>query len=131
MPGDDYRGGVSPFYRQLMERVNTLPGVEIAGAVIPLPLSGVGEWWGNLLTVEGQPASSFGQAPRINVGIITPQYFRAMEIPLLAGRAFTDADAPDAPKVAIIDEQLAREYWPNESPLGKRICDGLPNNDNP
>jgi putative ABC transport system permease protein len=131
MPGSDYRGGVAPFYRRLVERVNALPGVEIAGAVIPLPLSGVGDWWGDFLTVEGQPASSFGQAPRINLGIITPQYFRAMEIPLLAGRVFTDADSPDAPLAAIIDEQLAREYWPNESPLGKRIRIGLPNNDNP
>jgi predicted permease len=130
MPGSDYRGGVSPFYRQLVERVNALPGVEIAGAVIPLPLSDVGEWWGNFLTVEGQPALSFGQAPRINLGIITPQYFRAMEIPLLAGRAFTDADGPDAPPAAIIDEELARQYWPSESPLDKRIRIGLPNNDN-
>jgi putative ABC transport system permease protein len=130
-PGSDYRGGVAPFYSRLAERVNALPGVEIAGAVIPLPLSGVGEWWGNFLTVEGQPALSFGQVPRINLEIITPQYFRAMEIPLLAGRAFTDADAPGAPPAAIIDEGLARQYWPNESPLGKRIRIGLPNNDNP
>ncbi len=131
MPGSDYRGGVSPFYRQLVERVNALPGVEIAGGAIPLPLSGVDENWGNVLTVEGQPALSFGQSPRINLGIITPQYFRAMEIPLLAGRAFTNIDSPDAPPVAIADERLAREYWPNESPLGKRIRIGLPNSDDP
>jgi putative ABC transport system permease protein len=130
-PGIGYRGGASSFYRQLVERVNALAGVKIAGAVIPLPLSGVGELWDNFLTVEGQPASSFGQAPRINLGIITPQYFRAMEIPLLAGRAFTDADSPDAPPAAIIDEQLAREYWPDENPIGKRIRIGLPNNDTP
>jgi putative ABC transport system permease protein len=131
MPGSDYRGGVSPFYRQLEERVNALPGVEIAGAVIPLPLSGIDESWGNFLTVDGQPTLSFGQSPRITLGIITQQYFRAMEIPLLAGRAFTDADSPDAPSVAIIDERLAREYWPNESPLGKRIRIGLPTSDDP
>src|SRR5262245_45406184 len=129
-PGDDYRGGVAPFWRQLAERVNSLPGVEVASAIIPLPLSGVDEWWGNFLTVEGQPALSFGQSPRINLGIITPQYFRTMEIPLLAGRAFNDADARDAPRVAIIDERLAREYWPNESPLGKRIRIGLPDSGN-
>jgi putative ABC transport system permease protein len=129
-PGDDYRGGVALFWRQLVERVNSLPGVEVASAIIPLPLSGVDEWWGNFLTVEGQPALSFGQSPRINLGIITPQYFRTMEIPLLTGRAFNDADARDAPWVTVIDERLAREYWPNESPLGKRIRIGLPDSDN-
>src|SRR5262249_162731 len=125
-PGSDYRGSVSPFYHQLVERVNALPGVEVAGAIIPLPLSGVDESWDNRLTVEGQSALPFGQSPRINLGIITPQYFRTMEIPLLAGRAFKDADTRDTPRVAIIDERLAREYWPNESPLGKRIRIGLP-----
>jgi putative ABC transport system permease protein len=129
-PGTDYRGGVSPFYQQLVERVNALPGVEVAGAIIPLPLSGVDESWDNRLTVEGQSALPFGQAPRINLGIITPQYFHTMEIPLLAGRAFNDADTRDTPRVAIIDERLAREYWSNESPLGKRIRIGPPGKDN-
>jgi putative ABC transport system permease protein len=126
-PGGNYSG----FYRQLVERVNALPGVEIAGAAIPLPLSGVDENWGNFLMVEGQTALSFGQYPRINLGIITSQYFSTMEIPLLAGRAFTDADSSDTPPVAIVDERLAREYWPNESPLGKRIRVGLLSGDDP
>jgi putative ABC transport system permease protein len=130
-PGSGYRGGVSSFYRQLMERVSALAGVEVAGAAIPLPLSGVGEWWGNFLTVEEQPAPSFGQSPQIDNAIITPQYFRAMEIPLLAGRAFTDADSTGALPVAIIDDRLAREYWPDESPLGKRIRIGRPDSDSP
>ncbi|HEY6400135.1 MAG TPA: ABC transporter permease [Blastocatellia bacterium] len=129
--GSGYRGGVSPFYRQLVERVNALAGVEVAGAAIPLPLSGVGEWWGNFLTVEEQPALSIGQSPQIDNAIITPQYFRAMEIPLLAGRAFTDADSASALPVAIIDDRLAREYWPDESPLGKRIRIGQPDSDSP
>jgi putative ABC transport system permease protein len=129
-PGDGYRGGVAPFYQQLVERVNSLPGVEVAGAIIPLPLSGVDEWWGNFLTVEGTAELSFTHSPKINLGIITPNYFRAMEIPLFAGRAFTDADTRDAPLVAIIDERLAQEYWPNENPLGKRIRTGLPARDN-
>ena len=74
--------------------MNALPGVEVASAIIPLPLSGIDESWDERLTVEGQPALPFGQAPIINDGRITPHYFRTMEIPLLAGRAFNDADTP-------------------------------------
>jgi predicted permease len=126
VPGIGYRGSSAPFFHQLVERVNALPGVEVAGAIIPLPLSGIDESWDGILTVEGQSTLSFGQAPRITFARITPHYFRTMEIPLLTGRAFTDADTRDTPQVAIIDERLAREYWPNESPLGKRIRAGLP-----
>jgi putative ABC transport system permease protein len=126
-PGGDH----TLFFHQLVERVSALPGVEVAGAVIPLPLSGIDESWDGILTVEGQPALSFGQAHRIAPTRITPHYFRTMDIPLLAGRAFTDADTRDAPRVAIIDERLASEYWPNESPLGKRIRFGPPDGATP
>ena len=126
-PGGDH----TLFFHQLVERVSALPGVEVADAVIPLPLSGIDESWDGILTVEGQPALSFGQAHRITPTRITPHYFRTMDIPLLAGRAFTDADTRDAPRVAIIDERLASEYWPNESPLGKRIRFGLLDGDAP
>ena len=105
--------------------------MEVASAVIPLPLSGIDESWDGILTVEGQPALSFGQAHRIAPTRITPHYFRTMDIPLLAGRAFTDADTREAPRVAIIDERLASEYWPNESPLGKRIRFGPPDGATP
>ena len=105
------------FYQQLLERVRTLPGVESAGAVSNLPLSGLN--WGRSLTVEGRPVLSVGEAPMINHAVITPSYLRSMGIPLLMGRDFNDADNKDSLKVTLIDERLAREYWPNESPLGK------------
>jgi putative ABC transport system permease protein len=63
--------------------------------------------------------------------VITPNYLRAMGIPLLAGRDFTAADTRDSLKVTIVDERLAREYWPNESPLGKRIRFGPPEDNEP
>jgi putative ABC transport system permease protein len=63
--------------------------------------------------------------------VITPNYFRAMGMSLLAGRDFTDADSHDATKVTIIDERLAQEYWPGESPLGKRIRFGPPEDNEP
>ncbi|MDQ3652168.1 MAG: ABC transporter permease [Acidobacteriota bacterium] len=117
------------FFKQLLERTRALPGVQAAGAISYLPLSGGG--WGRSLTVEDHPVLSVGQAPSINHCVITPKYFRAMGITLLTGRDFTDADARDAAKVTIVDERLAREYWPNESPLGKRVRFGPPEDNEP
>jgi putative ABC transport system permease protein len=117
------------FYKELFERISALPGVEAAGGVSNLPLGGA--TWGRSLTVEGFPVLPVGQAPIINHCVITPNYFRAMGIPLLMGRDFTDADARDSMKVTIIDERLAREYWPNESPLGKHVRFGPPEGNEP
>ncbi|MEN3332443.1 MAG: hypothetical protein V7641_1808 [Blastocatellia bacterium] len=117
------------YYQQLMERLRALPGVEAAGAVSTLPLSG--NTWGRSLTVEGFPVLSVGQAPLIQHNVITPGYFRTMGIPLLEGRDFTDADTENGPKITIIDQRLAREYWPNESAIGKRIRFGPPEGNEP
>jgi putative ABC transport system permease protein len=117
------------FYAQLLERVRSLPGVESAGAVSNLPLSG--SLWGRSLTVEGRPVLSVGEAPMINHVVVTPGYFRSMGIPLLTGRDIEETDSKDAPKVTVIDERLAREYWPNESPIGKRIRFGPPESNEP
>jgi putative ABC transport system permease protein len=117
------------FYKELLERIGSLPGVEAAGAVSNLPLGG--DIWGRSLTVEGFPVLPVGQAPMINHCVITPNYFRSMGIPILVGRDFTDADTRDSMRVTIIDERLAREYWPNESPLGKRVRFGPPENNEP
>jgi ABC-type antimicrobial peptide transport system, permease component len=67
----------------------------------------------------------------VNTNVITPDYFRTMGIPLLIGRDFNDADTGDSMSVTIIDERLAREYWPNESPIGKRITLGPPEDKEP
>jgi putative ABC transport system permease protein len=117
------------FYKQLVERVRALPGVQAASATATLPLSGSN--WGRSLTVEGYPVLPVGQAPMIQHTVVTPGYFRTMEIPLLAGRDFTDADKKGAPDVTIIDERLAREYWPNDSPIGKRVRFGPPEDNEP
>jgi putative ABC transport system permease protein len=117
------------FYKELLERVGALPGVEEAGAVSNLPL-GDGAW-GRSLTVEGFPVLPVGQAPMINHCVITPNYFRAMGVPLLMGRDFTHADTSESLRVTVIDERLAREYWPNESPLGKRVRFGPPEDNEP
>ena len=117
------------FFKQLVERVRNLPGVEAASATGTLPLGG--STWGRSLTVEGYPVLSVGHAPSIQHTVVTPGYFRTMGITLLAGRDFNDADTKDAPNVTIIDDRLARQYWPNASPLGKRIRFGPPEDNEP
>jgi putative ABC transport system permease protein len=116
------------FFKDLLDRVSAAPGVQASGAVSSLPLGGN---WGRSLTVEGFPVLSVGQAPMINHCVITPNYFHAMGIPILTGRDFTDADMRDSMKVTIVDERLAREYWPKENPLGKRVRFGPPENNEP
>jgi putative ABC transport system permease protein len=117
------------FIKQLVERVRTLPGIEAASATGTLPLTGNN--WGRSLTVEGFPLLSVGQAPSIQHTVVMPGYFRTMGIALLSGRDFTDADMKDSPDVTIIDDRLAHEYWPNQSPLGKRVRFGPPENNEP
>jgi len=120
LPGSNYETPEKRriFFQGLIERIEALPGVQEAGATSNLPLRGT--WWSSLW-VEGIPVLSVGQAPTINHNVITPSYFKAMSIPILMGRDFTDADTLDGLKVTIIDERLAHEYWPNQSPVGKRI----------
>ena len=117
------------FFKQLLEQVRTIPGVEAAGATSTLPLSGNN--WGRSLTVEGYPVMSVGQAPIIQHTLATPGYFQTLGITLIAGRDFTDADTAGSPKVTIVDERLARHYWPNDSPVGKRIRFGPPEDNEP
>ncbi|HKU74129.1 MAG TPA: ABC transporter permease [Pyrinomonadaceae bacterium] len=117
------------FFKQLMERVRSLPGVEAASATGTLPLNGSN--WGRGLTVEGYPVLSGGQTPSVQHTVVTPGYFRTMGISLLAGRDFNDSDAKDAPDVTIIDERLGRQYWPNDSPIGKRVRFGPPEDNEP
>src|SRR5215204_1892524 len=117
------------FFKQLLERVRNLPGVEAASATATVPLSG--DNWGRSITVEGFPVLPVGQAPMIQHTVVTPGYFRTMGIPLLAGRDFTDADTKGTPDVTIVDERLAREYWPNDTPIGKRIRFGPPEDNEP
>ena len=124
--GEDQR---SAFFKQLIERVRSLPGVEVASATGTLPLGGSD--WGRSLTVEGLPVVSVGHAPSVQHTVVTPGYFRTMGITLLAGRDFNDADTMKSPNVTIIDERLARQYWPNQSPLGKRVRFGPPEDNEP
>jgi predicted permease len=105
-------------YREIEERVAHLPGVVAEGEVSVLPLTGsVG--WGSV-DVEGY-TPPHGQELQVDIRVASANYFRAMEIPLRAGRFFSEHDTPDLPPVAIIDEKFAKRFWPNGDAVGKHL----------
>jgi putative ABC transport system permease protein len=110
------------FFDPLLERLSAVPGVRAAAAVSTLPMSGNNSW--TFVTVEGRPSPPPGQEPRVGRVVVTPDYFRAMNIPVLQGRAFQLSDSAASLPVAIVNEEFARRYWPGESPLGKRFRRG-------
>jgi putative ABC transport system permease protein len=107
------------FYRQLLERVRNLPGVQASGGINHLPLAG--DQWGFGFVVEGRPKPRPGESPRAVYRMVMPGYFAAMRLPILRGRDITVADTVTAPDVVIINQRAASEYWPGEDPIGKRI----------
>jgi putative ABC transport system permease protein len=109
------------YYQQSLARIATRPEAQAVGLVNSLPLGGVG-MRGDLM-VEGEPTYRPGVAA--SKLAVSGDYFRALGIPLLKGRAFNDRDAADSPGVVIISEALARSLWPNEDALGKRINIGF------
>jgi putative ABC transport system permease protein len=106
---------VAEYYRRLVERIESLRGVEAVGFVNRLPLSGLNQT--NPIYVEGKGEVGFSTDSRT----ITPAYFDAMRIPILAGRTFVATDGPDAPRVVIIDDALARQAFAGTEAVGKRI----------
>jgi putative ABC transport system permease protein len=106
------------FYNQVLERVRVLPGVESAGAISALPLTGGST---QPFSIEGQPVLPMADQPEVPVREITPGYLRSMHVPLLNGRDITDADNADRPAVVLVSESFARRFWPHENPLGKHL----------
>lgn len=106
------------FYKKLLDGVAVLPGVQSAGAAWWIPLSG--SEIGFTFNVEERPVPA-GQQPVAEVNVVTPDYFRAMNIAIRRGRAFNDRDDRTAPAVVIVSESFAKQFFPGEDPIGKRI----------
>jgi putative ABC transport system permease protein len=125
LPGTKYKTHEqqSQFFQQLLARVGELSGVEAAGIVDPLPLSN--NMWQNIFTVEGHPTLAPGDRLIASARITSAEYMRAMQIPLVRGRMLTERDNKDAQKVMLINETLARHFFPGEDPLGKRATVSL------
>jgi putative ABC transport system permease protein len=124
LPQEDlYNGppGLPRFCLDLDEHVKPIPGVVAVGAVAHLPLEGNA---GRSFAIEGRPDPGPGNAANANYTVACPNYFRAMGQPVLEGREFTQRDTLGSPGVIVINQTMARKYWPNEDPLGKRIQEG-------
>jgi putative ABC transport system permease protein len=113
------------FFQQLLTQVKALPGVQSVGATTTVP-SAIDFTYG--FEIEGRPPTAQDALPSAKFYVITPDYFQVMSIPVLHGRAFTGQDVSGTARVAIINEPMARQYFPNENPIGKRIniTDGPP-----
>jgi putative ABC transport system permease protein len=118
----------SEFYRQVLQRVETVPGVVAAGYTTYLPLADSGG--GSMVTVENHPVD-----PKhfliANVRVVSPDYFRTVGMRLGRGRLLDHSDGSDSPRVAVINESMARTYWPGENPIGRRFKRGVLHSDNP
>ena len=100
------------FYQQLLERVRALPGVRSAGLASIIPLGGLRG--GTDVTIDKQTL-------QVNLNWVSPGYFQTIGIPLLRGRDFTERDNPSAPRVAVVNEQMARRFWPGQDAIGKQF----------
>jgi putative ABC transport system permease protein len=107
------------FYEDLLQRLQSLPGVESAGMINHTPLSGFGII--AFTGIEGQPPVDQKKDLPIGIGSVSPEYFRTMKIPLLSGRTYDARDRTDGPKVAIVNQAFAKRYFANGDPLGKRV----------
>ena len=125
----EYRGGESVlrFWNDAVRRIRQLPGVEAVGGTTILPLSG----WNSdsSFDIEGRKMGPKDPGPDEELRDITSDYFRVIQTPLLRGRFFTEHDDATAPLVTIINEAMAKKYWPNEEALGKRITFDDPQKD--
>ena len=107
------------YYQQIGDRISRLPGVQSQGAVSTLPLTASVSWGGIL--IEGYTPPPSEPELQVDMRVATNDYFRTMEIPLLQGRFFNDHDTADVPHVILIDDKMAKRFWPHESAVGKRM----------
>jgi putative ABC transport system permease protein len=117
------------FFREVVERVRALPGVDGAGFVNHLPIAG--DTWGTSFTVEGRPDPVPGEAPQAVMRTVSPDYLDAMGIPVIRGRGFTVADRADATRVVLVNQTLARRLWGEADPVGARVRRGGPESTEP
>jgi putative ABC transport system permease protein len=117
------------FFDDCLTRVQALPGVRSAALTLSLPIDGSN--WNSVFIVGDQPVPPRAELPSSAFTPVSANYFEAMGIRLLKGRAFTEADSEKAPTVTVINETMARRFWPGEEPIGKRLKQGWPEDKSP
>lgn len=118
-PRAEYQARQVEFYAALQRRLESVPGVVAAGSAVTLPIGG--DDFGTGFLVEGRPKPNPGYEPHAGYQIVMPGFFHAMGIPLKSGRDVRDADTHTGPRVVLINETLARQTWPGEDPIGRRV----------
>jgi putative ABC transport system permease protein len=118
-PDDDARRG---FFDQLLPALRAVPGVSAAGLESVLPFAG--GWSTGSFTVVGYQPGPNEPNPWGDIRIVSPGFQEALGLPLLKGRFLTEADGPETPQVAVVDQEMVRRYWPNEDPIGKKVSFG-------
>jgi predicted permease len=112
---------VGIFSRQALEHVRNIPGVDGAALIDWLPLSDSAQPAGPGFTIVGKRIDLSAEKPHVLLGTISADYFRLMGIPILRGRGVTEQDTETSPAVVVINEAMARQFWPNEDPVGREI----------
>jgi len=107
------------FFERVLARVRTLPGVESAGVIDDVPLDNGGSH--QPIAIEGRPVVAMSEQPEVDVRLVSSGYMSAMRIPILRGRDINDTDVAGRPAVILISESMARQFWPGEDALGKRL----------
>lgn len=122
LPSTKYRDrqNLVRFYEDVIDRLRRAPGIDNASAVSTLPMSTVGQAMALPFNVEGQPPPR-GEDPLADVRIVAPRYFETMKIRLVAGRFLDERDAQGAPRASVINETMARRYFPDRSPIGQIV----------
>ena len=120
---------IRSYYEQVLRNIQALPGVESAAAVTSLPAGWTWNW--TEFTAEGKPPVSPGDRASVISQVVSPGLFSTLRVPLRQGRLLSDQDGPDAPPVAVISEDMARQTWPDQNPLGKHIQLGRPGSGQP
>src|SRR6185503_10798221 len=117
---------IATYWTDYEQRLRTIPGiVEVAGGGT-FPLNELGPFAQGLVR-DGHPLPAGVQAPQVDLRFATPEYFKTLGQPIVAGRPFTASDTLTSNGVAIINQSAAKQFWPNEDPLGTRIAGGRPN----
>lgn len=116
-------------YREIVSRIDALPGVEAAGLTLSLPFDGSN--WGSIFIVEGQPVPPRAELPSAAWIPSSPGVFPGLGMRLIRGRTFSAIDGPDAPEVVIVNETMARRLWPGRNPIGQRVKQGWPESETP
>jgi predicted permease len=125
LDGDRYDDdpAIAAFYAALLDRLRARPGVRDAAATARLPLDGL--WVGTSFVLRDRPEPPRAERPVADIRVVTPRYFQTMGIPLRAGRDFAPGDRDGAPRVAVINETMARTYWAGGSAVGQQVAVNL------